>query len=95
MSAFYTSNVEQYLFQDGIFSRFVENVRKLPIGDRSLFIRAVLNQRFDHPARVGSHMLTTILQKMNVFISDYDAGLYRGYTELVTTHYIAAESARR
>jgi hypothetical protein len=95
VSAFYTSNVEQYLFQDGIFSRFVENVRRLPIGDRSLFIRAVLNQRFDHPARVGSHMLTTILQKMNVFVSDYDAGLYRGYTEMVTTHYIAGESSRR
>jgi hypothetical protein len=40
-------------------------------------------------------MLTTILQRMNVFIADYDAGLYRGYTELVTTHYIAGESSQR
>src|SRR5262245_29438513 len=38
VTAFYTSNVEQYLFASGSFAAFVDNVRKLPITDKSLFI---------------------------------------------------------
>src|SRR5262245_14828350 len=95
VSGFYTSKVEQYLFQGGVFSNFAENVRKLPITDRSLFIRAVLNQRFFHPARQPGHMLTTLLQQMTVFLKDYDQGLYRDYGDMVTTHYIAAETPVR
>lgn len=93
VTAFYTSNVEQYLFQGSMFRGFVENVRKLPINDKSLFIRAVPNQRFIHPARVPGHMITTLLQQMTVFLKDFDQGLYPGYGELVMTHYIAGESA--
>jgi hypothetical protein len=52
VSAFYTSNVEQYLFQNGVFEGFVDNVRKLPISDKSVFIRAVPNTRFTHPAQL-------------------------------------------
>ena len=41
VTAFYTSNVEQYLFDDGAFPGFVSNVRKLPVNEKSLFIRWV------------------------------------------------------
>jgi hypothetical protein len=95
VSTFYTSNVEQYLFQDEVFPRFVANVRRLPLDDRSLFIRAVLNMRFNHPARVGGHMLTTLLQQMKVFLRDFDAGLYRDYFDMVTTNYIAGDQPPR
>ena len=95
VSAFYTSNVEQYLFQNGVFSGFVENVRKLPIDERSLFIRAVLNMRYNHPAGLGGHLLSTFLQQMTVFLKDYEAGLYRDYGDMVTTHYIAGEAPTR
>ena len=43
VSAFYTSNVEQYLFQDGVWRRFYANVATLPIDSSSTFIRYVLN----------------------------------------------------
>ena len=41
ISAFYVSNVEQYLFQDGLFDAFAKNVATLPVDERSTFIRSV------------------------------------------------------
>jgi hypothetical protein len=40
ISAFYISNVEQYLMRDGIFSQFASNVASLPFDDRSVIIRS-------------------------------------------------------
>lgn len=94
VAAFYTSNVEQYLFQNGVFQGFAENVRKLPITDKSLFIRAVPNTRFTHPAQLPGHRITTLLQQLTVFLKDFDEGRYQTYTDLVMTHYIAPESAQ-
>jgi hypothetical protein len=91
VSVFYTSNVEQYLFLNGVFRAYVENVKKLPITEKSLFIRAFPNMRESHPARIGGHRLTTLLQKVTVFLKDYDQGLYPDYWSLATTHYIAAD----
>jgi hypothetical protein len=90
VTVFYTSNVEQYLFENGAFKSFADNVKKLPINDRSLFIRSV-SGRYGHPAQLPSHRLTTLLQKMTVFLKDFDEGVYQGYRDLVTTHYIAAD----
>ena len=39
VSAFYVSNVEQYLFQDNKHHAFYENVAALPLSDASVFIR--------------------------------------------------------
>jgi hypothetical protein len=39
VSAFYVSNVEQYLFQDGKAQAFFANVATLPLADTSVFIR--------------------------------------------------------
>ncbi len=90
VTAFYTSNVEQYLFNNGVFSAFVENVARLPISDRSIFIRAYPNMREPHPAKISGHRLTTLLEKIQVFLRDYSQGLYGDYWSLVTTHFIAA-----
>jgi hypothetical protein len=40
VSAFYTSNVEQYLRQDGIWGAFCANVATLPLDGTSTFIRS-------------------------------------------------------
>ena len=90
VTAFYASNVEQYLFEDGSFGSFVNNVRKLPINEKSLFIRWVY-QRYYHPARLASQRSTSLLQKMNVFLADFDAGRYQTYTDLISTNYIAPD----
>ena len=41
VSAIYTSNVEQYLFQNNVWRAYYENVGELPIDAKSTFIRAV------------------------------------------------------
>jgi hypothetical protein len=90
VTAFYTSNVEQYLFGSDSFAAFANNVKQLPITDRSLFIRAVAG-RMPHPARLPGHRLATLLQRMTVFLKDFDQGLYQSYPDLVMTNYIAAD----
>lgn len=39
--AYYLSNVEQYLLQDGLWQRFCANAASLPLDDRSAFIRSL------------------------------------------------------
>ncbi len=90
VTAFYTSNVEQYLFGSSLFEAFANNVKKLPVNEKSLFIRSAAG-RYPHPARLPGHRSATLLQQMTIFIKDFDAGLYQSYGDLVTTHYIAAE----
>lgn len=46
VTAFYVSNVEQYLFQDGKAAAFYENVATLPITEASVFIRPYSMRRF-------------------------------------------------
>lgn len=41
VGAFYTSNVEQYLFQDGVWERYYNNVATLPLDGGSTFIRSI------------------------------------------------------
>ncbi len=91
VTAFYTSNVEQYLFQSSdSFSGFANNIKKLPLTEKSLFIRAIAG-RGPHPARQPNHRLTTLLQQMTVFVKDFDAGLYQTYNDLIMTNYIAPD----
>ena len=45
VSAFYTSNVEMYLFQQGDdWKKFYGNVATLPVTEKSTFIRSVSNR---------------------------------------------------
>jgi hypothetical protein len=51
VSAFYLSNVEQYLRQDGLWNTFCANVSALPLDDSSIFIRSVRGGQYG--ARIG------------------------------------------
>jgi hypothetical protein len=90
VTAFYTSNVEQYLFESESFAAFANNVRKLPINDRSLFIRSA-SGRYSHPARLPGHRSATLLQQITVFLKDFDGGRYQNYFDLIMTNYISPE----
>ena len=46
VSAFYVSNVEQYLFMDGKDGAFYNNVATLPINEQSIFIRPYTMRNF-------------------------------------------------
>ncbi|MGH9847753.1 MAG: hypothetical protein ACREEM_54395 [Blastocatellia bacterium] len=94
VTAFYTSNVEMVLFQNSIFEGFAANVKKLPVNDRSLIIRAAFS-RYSHPARLPGYSTFTLLQQIPVFVKDFDEGRHTSYNELISTHYIAAEKPER
>jgi hypothetical protein len=91
VSVFYLSNVEIVLLDWGSinqFSDFVSNIRKLPTDSRSLLIRSTFSF-YGHPARLPGYQLVTLLQKVSVFLQDFDEGRYRSYRDLIMTHYIA------
>ncbi|MCI0349154.1 MAG: hypothetical protein L0Z53_06985 [Acidobacteriales bacterium] len=90
VTAFYTSNVEMILFRSDLFAAFAGNVRKLPINEGSLFIRAAFS-RYPHPARAQGYGTFTLLQQIPVFLRDFDEGRYQNYNDLLMTHYIAVE----
>ncbi|HEX4945952.1 MAG TPA: hypothetical protein VFZ34_04790 [Blastocatellia bacterium] len=87
VTAYYTSNVEQYLFSNNIFAAFANNIKKLPLTEKSLFIRAAVG-RWGHPTQLPGHRLTTLIQYINVFLKDFDEGLYESYNDLTSLHYI-------
>jgi hypothetical protein len=89
VTAFYMSNVEQYLMRDGSFPRFVENVRRLPRSDSSVIIRSLFTISFGvHPLRMNQHTSTSMMQFMNALLGEYDAGRIRSYEDVVFRAYI-------
>jgi hypothetical protein len=51
VTAFYVSNVEQYLFQNGVWQTFYQNVATLPLDDASVFIRSARGSSVLDPIR--------------------------------------------
>lgn len=84
ISAFYTSNVEQYLFQGPGFDTFAQTVTRLPFTDTSVIIRSYFRGR--HPLNVPGHMSTQLLEQFQTFVGEARSGGYRSYTELVSKH---------
>jgi len=82
VSAFYVSNVEQYLFQDGLFDEFARNVATLPVDDSSTFIRSV-SMRFGF---TGSYLWSdgraSALDPIRAFVRDFEAGRIRTYQDV-------------
>jgi hypothetical protein len=78
VSAFYTSNVEFYLFNAGRFPAFVNNVAKLPRAPKSVIIRSFF-QRYAWPGG-GS---ASRLQPMGDLLDGFEKGRFRHYGELM------------
>ncbi len=83
VSAFYTSNVEQYLFGEGTFDRFALNVAKLPHDERSVIIRSYFPYGRPHPQARDGYLSVQLLQRFSDFLAAQRAGGYRGYSDLV------------
>jgi hypothetical protein len=60
VAAFYLSNVEQYLYGDGLWDAFCANAATLPLDDSSTFIRSVRSGQFGY----GPGGLTSVLGNM-------------------------------
>ena len=82
ISAFYVSNVEQYLFQDGLFDAFARNVATLPVDERTTFIRSV-STRFGYPgSKTWTDGRATALYPIREFNRDFQLGLLRTYYDV-------------
>jgi hypothetical protein len=84
VSAFYTSNVEFYLMQDGTFDEFMDNVRRLPRAGRSVVIRSYFPSGGGrHPQVVQGYYSTQLLQRFDDLINAFERRRIRSYFELV------------
>jgi hypothetical protein len=82
VGAFYVSNVEQYLFQDGLFNDWARNVATLPFDDSSTFIRSV-SSRFGYSGGfLWSDGRASALDPIRGFVRDFEAGRIRAYADV-------------
>jgi len=79
VGAFYLSNVERYLFQDGIWGTFMQNVAALPLGDTSTFIRSC----FDSCSQYGEPRSISLLDSMSGLLKDTTAGRVASYRDVL------------
>ena len=85
LSAFYTSNVEYYLMQDGSFGRFARSMSAFPRARRSVIIRSYFPGRSGpHPQAVDGYHATQLVQRVDGFVRDIAGGGYPTYWDLVT-----------
>jgi hypothetical protein len=80
VTAFYTSNVEQYLFQNGVWTAFANNVATLPLDSTSTFIRSGGGAR-----GYGGGMRSSLLQSMTLLLAAFDAGKITTYQDVLGT----------
>jgi len=85
LSAFYISNVEYYLFNDGRFGVYVENLKKLPRAATSTVIRSVFPSGFPMPLpqSVPGFYSTSLVQPLGTMLADLAANKYYSYRDLV------------
>ncbi len=83
VTAFYTSNVEQYLFRGGEWRRFFANVSTLPVDQSSTFIRAYFNYRFRDPGTPPGPRSVTLLNPIARLLNAYHQGRIQGYDDVI------------
>ena len=92
VTAFYTSNVEQYLFRADDWQRFYSNVRTLPLDERSTFIRSFFNnvgfrgyqfQPAPFPPASPGPRSQTLLNPILDLLEAYQAGRIQSYRDVI------------
>jgi hypothetical protein len=88
VSVFYTSNVEQYLFQQGDdWSKFYTNVSMLPVDSTSSFIRSLSNRGWvtsQNPSSRSAQLVASIPELVTAF----KAGQITQYLDVIQrSHY--------
>lgn len=90
VSAFYVSNVEQYLLEPKTWAKWTRNVAALPTDDASLFVRCYLDQGKKHPQQMKGHRTATVLQRIKDFDKSFGDKKTTTLWELSTEHLAVA-----
>ncbi len=92
VTAFYTSNVEQYLFRGDDWQRFYSNVSSLPIDERSTFIRSFFNnvgirtyqfQVAPFPPAAQTPRSQTLINSILDLLQAYQGGRIQSYRDVI------------
>jgi hypothetical protein len=88
VTAFYLSNVEQYLFQQNDdWSKFYSNVGALPLDSSAMFIRSVFNNMAVQYQGFGSLRSASLLSSIPTLLKAFEAGEIRsgnaGYYDVI------------
>src|SRR5579863_4992108 len=79
VSIFYTSNVEQYLFQYGTWPAFARNVATLPLDEASTFIRSCFNSC----GMPNGSRAVALLDSMSGLLRDFNEGRIQNYWQVL------------
>ena len=82
LSAFYTSNVEQYLSRDGDLPKFAENLKAFPRDDKSVIIRSGFGY-FGRQFSRGDSYSAQLFQRVESFVAGWDSGELRSYQAIL------------
>lgn len=85
LSAFYTSNVEQYLFRDGGFAAFAASVARFPLAPNAVFIRSCFVCANGHPSAAPGYHAVPIVQRLSGFVDLQAAGRLTSYGALLNS----------
>jgi len=77
VSAFYTSNVEFYLFSDGRFPGFVDNLDRIPLEPKGVIIRSIFGRY------AGWGASKSRLQPIASVVNGFRSRRFQGYSELI------------
>jgi hypothetical protein len=80
VGVFYTSNVERYLFRDGLWDEFAANMAALPIDRSSTLVRSC----FDSCSAAGDSRAVTLLDSMSDLLVAVKAGRVRTYWDVLS-----------
>jgi hypothetical protein len=84
VTAFYTSNVEQYLFQGDGWKRFFGNVAALPLDPDSTFIRAYFNNMgYRYQVTAPGVRSATLLDPIEEEVEAFNEGRIQSYYDVV------------
>ena len=92
VSAFYVSNVEDYLLRGGSFATYARTVAGLPHDAHSVMIRSWFGGNFGaaHPQSAPGYFSTQLLQSMDTFVATTSApnAGFASYRELVFSEHL-------
>jgi len=84
VTVFYTSNVEQYLFQGEAWKRFFGNVAALPLDPSSVFIRAYFNNMgYRYQMTAPGVRSATLLDPIGPEVAAFNEGRIQSYFDVI------------
>jgi len=93
VTAFYTSNVEFYLYGDRKFPRFVENLEALPLAEDAVLIKSFFRGfQGSHPMQVPGYYSTQLVQDAHALLEGWRSGSWRSYWDIVTRGLVTPET---